>query len=177
MQNSQLVHPYLDQAYSCIKNIYRWDIFFWGLEVGGPSQRDQRGVGPAVCWNWGEWGLKEYKWNGSFLVCSFELVVRYKRFLSCLAALFRPVQKFVLTVHFFNLCVPNAQQPGQAVVQSRLSMNVCLRSQPSRAGQDQGVTKRCRLSCLTNSALVQYMSPNARGGGGELRGLSQWVQL
>ncbi len=75
MKNSQLVHPYLDQAYSCIKNIYRWDILFRVLEVGGPSQRDQRGMGPAVCWNWGEWGLKEYKWNGSFLVCSFELVV------------------------------------------------------------------------------------------------------
>ncbi len=35
---------------------------------------------------------------------------------------------------------------------------------------DQGVTKRCRLSSLTN------MSSNA-GGGCELRGLSQWVQL
>ncbi len=33
---------------------------------------------------------------------------------------------------------------------------------------NQEVTKRCRLSWLTNSALVQYMSPNARverGGG------------
>jgi hypothetical protein len=34
----------------------------------------------------------------------------------------------------------------------------------------QGVTKRCRLSWMTNSALV--LSPNA-GGGVELRGLSQ----
>ncbi len=38
----------------------------------------------------------------------------------------------------------------------------------------QGVTKRCCLCWLTNCALVLYMSPNA--GGGELRGLSQWVQ-
>jgi hypothetical protein len=38
----------------------------------------------------------------------------------------------------------------------------------------QKVTKRCRPSWLTNSALV-HLSPNA--GGGELRGLSQWVQL
>jgi hypothetical protein len=30
---------------------------------------------------------------------------------------------------------------------------------------DQGVTKRYRLSWLTNNALV-YMSPNAEGGGG-----------
>jgi hypothetical protein len=34
---------------------------------------------------------------------------------------------FSLTVHFFNLCVPIAQQPGQAVVQGRPSLNVCLR--------------------------------------------------
>jgi hypothetical protein len=38
----------------------------------------------------------------------------------------------------------------------------------------QGVTKRCRRSWLTNSALVY--EPKC-GGGGELRGLSQWVQL
>ncbi len=33
---------------------------------------------------------------------------------------------FPPTVHYFNLCVPIAQQPGQAVVQGRLSLNVCL---------------------------------------------------
>ncbi len=37
-----------------------------------------------------------------------------------------------------------------------------------------GVTKRCRLAWRTNSALVY--EPNC-GGGGELRGLSQWVKL
>ncbi len=42
-------------------------------------------------------------------------------------------------------------------------------------GPPQRVTKRCRLSWLTNIA-PSYMSPNA-GGGGKLRGLSQWVQL
>ncbi len=35
---------------------------------------------------------------------------------------------FFLTVHYFNFCVPIAQQPGQAVVLARLSLNVCLRS-------------------------------------------------
>jgi hypothetical protein len=35
---------------------------------------------------------------------------------------------FFLTVHYFNLFVPIAQQSGQAVVQSRLSLKVCLRS-------------------------------------------------
>jgi hypothetical protein len=36
---------------------------------------------------------------------------------------------------------------------------------PSMLTKHQGVTKRCRLSWLTNSALVQYMSPNEGGGG------------
>ncbi len=40
----------------------------------------------------------------------------------------------------------------------------------------QGIAKRCRQSGLTNSVLPPYLSTIA-GGGGELRGLSQWVQL
>ncbi len=46
----------------------------------------------------------------------------------------------------------------------------------SRVKQDciQGVTRRCRLSWLTNGAIVY--EPKF-GGGGELRGLSQWIQL
>ncbi len=35
---------------------------------------------------------------------------------------------FFLNVHYFMLCVPIAQQPGQAVVQGRLSLNVRLRA-------------------------------------------------
>ncbi len=31
------------------------------------TQRDYIGVAPADSWNWGKWGLKEYKWKGSFL--------------------------------------------------------------------------------------------------------------
>jgi hypothetical protein len=34
---------------------------------------------------------------------------------------------FSFIVHFFNLCVPFTQQPGQSVVQGRLSLYVCLR--------------------------------------------------
>ncbi len=45
-----------------------------------------------------------------------------------LGALVSPVEKFFLTVHYSNLCVPIALQPGQAVVRGRLSLNVCLRS-------------------------------------------------
>ncbi len=49
-------------------------------------------------------------------------------FYPALAALVNSVQNiFILTVHYFKLCVPFAQQPGKAVVQGRLSLNVCLR--------------------------------------------------
>ncbi len=43
-------------------------------------------------------------------------------------------------------------------------------------GLHQEVTKRCRLSLLTNSVLV-YESKRGGGGGIAGRGLSQWVQL
>ncbi len=42
-------------------------------------------------------------------------------------------------------------------------------------GSVQGVTKRCRLFWLDNSALVY--EPKCGGSEGELRGLSRWVQL
>jgi hypothetical protein len=52
-------------------------------------------------------------------------LVRY--FFPALVAFVSPVQNiFFLTVH--NLCVPLAQQAGQAVVHGRLSLNVCLRA-------------------------------------------------
>jgi hypothetical protein len=41
----------------------------------------------------------------------------------------------------------------------------------------QEVTKRCRLSWLTNSALVYEPKCRGRGLGGELWCLSQWIQL
>jgi hypothetical protein len=54
-----------------------------------------------------------------------------------LAALVSPVQNIsFLTVHYFKSYVPVAQQPGQAVVQGRLSLNVCLRLRTRKtAGQ------------------------------------------
>ncbi len=55
-----------------------------------------------------------------------------------------------------------------------------FKSKRTKGGQH-GVTKRCRLSWLTNSALVALVySLNGGGGvrhGKGLRGLSQWVQL
>ncbi len=50
---------------------------------------------------------------------------------------------------------------------------MCTTELGTGEGEDQGVTTRCRLSWLTNSALASY----AGGGGLRLRGLSQWVQL
>jgi hypothetical protein len=57
------------------------------------------------------------------------------RLLSCLGcSTVGPVQNiFSSPVHYFNLCVPIAQQPGQAVAQGRLSLNVCLRLHPTLA--------------------------------------------
>jgi hypothetical protein len=74
--------------------------------VGRPNQRDHGG--PAGCWNWGKRGHMKYKWKGTNVGSLFFSV-----------ALVSPVQNiFFLTVH--NLCVPLAQQPGQAVVHGRL---------------------------------------------------------
>ncbi len=57
------------------------------------------------------------------------LVVPVRDFHPVLAAMVSPVQSiFFLIVHCFNLWVPIAQKPGQAVVQGRLSLNVRLRS-------------------------------------------------
>ncbi len=48
-------------------------------------------------------------------------------FFPAFAALVGPVQGiFFLAVHYVNSIVPIAQQAGQAVVQGRLSLNLCL---------------------------------------------------
>ncbi len=53
--------------------------------------------------------------------------VSMRDFDPALAALVSPMQNiFVLTVHYFTLCVPIAQQTGQPVVQGRLSLNMCI---------------------------------------------------
>ncbi len=44
---------------------------------------------------------------------------------------------------------------------------------PVNKRKKQGVTKRCRLSWLTNNALVY----ESNAGGGGFRGISQWEQL
>jgi hypothetical protein len=52
-------------------------------------------------------------------------------FCSALAALVGPVLNiFFLPVHYFNSFVPVAQQAGQAAVPGRLSLSMCLWSEP-----------------------------------------------
>ncbi len=60
------------------------------------------GEDPADCWNWGEWGLKKYKWKGprpSLVGFFFGLSCRYMRFLFCLGCSSQPSTKY-----FFLLC-------------------------------------------------------------------------
>ncbi len=50
-----------------------------------------------------------------------------KDFCPALAAIVSPAQNVIfLTVHFFTLLVPIAQQPGQAGVLGRLSLCLCI---------------------------------------------------
>jgi hypothetical protein len=56
---------------------------------------------------------------------AYRAITRY--FCSALAALVGPVQNiFSLVVHYFNSYAPIVQQAGQAVVQGRLSLRMCL---------------------------------------------------
>ncbi len=78
------------------------------------NQRYQREVARPC---WGKWGLKEYKWKGTSLVCSLGVSCRYKRLLSCLGCSCQPSTiHFFLTAHYFNLCV--AQLPSNLGRQS-----------------------------------------------------------
>ncbi len=51
------------------------------------------------CWNWGEWGLKEYKWKGSFL--GWACRAGYKRFLSGLGSSSRPSAKYLFPLFIY----------------------------------------------------------------------------
>jgi hypothetical protein len=63
--------------------------------------------------------------RGPSLVGSLGSSCRTRDFYPVLAAVVSPVQNILfLAVHYFNLCVPIAQQPGQEVVQGRLSLCV-----------------------------------------------------
>ncbi len=92
------------------------------------NQRDQRGVAPTdyaeIEANGDLWSTNE---GCPSLVGSLGSSCRYRRFLSCLGCSGQPNTKvFFLTVHYFNLRVPIAQQPGQAVVLGRLSLSPIL---------------------------------------------------
>ncbi len=81
-------------------------------------------------------------------------------FYPALAALISPVQRnFFLTIHYFNLGVHIAQQLGQAVVQGRLFLNVCLRPRlEDEAGYGVGLSYRpASLYCFAG----RYDNPDA----------------
>ncbi len=88
-------------------------------------QRDQRGVAPADCWNWGKWRLI---WKGSFRDWFVGLVVPVQEIfvLPWLLLLAQYKMFFFLTAHSFTSFVPIAQQAWQAVVPRRMSSNMCL---------------------------------------------------
>ncbi len=117
---------------------------------------------------------------------------RARDFCSVLAALVGPVQNIFSPP--YTILFPLSPSPSKLGRQSCwvACLLICVSDSPFHhrwknekgkdvlegvqvVGKRQRVTKRCRLSLLTNSAL-SYTSPNARGLGG-LRGLSQWVQL
>ncbi len=71
-------------------------------------------------------GLKGYKLKRSFIVRFVGLVVPVQDNFILPWHLWSAQYNFFLTVHYFNLCVPIAQLPGQTAVQGRLSLYVCL---------------------------------------------------
>ncbi len=82
-------------------------------------------MAPGYCWNWGEWGLKEYKWKW-FLVC-WACRSGTRDFCSA----YRPSKKyFFLTIHYFNsfflIEQLAGQAAGQAAVPGLLSFSMCL---------------------------------------------------
>ncbi len=81
-------------------------------------QRDQRGVAPAGCWNWGKMEAQgvQMKVGLPWLFVGLVMPVLETFFYPALAALFSPVQNiFFLTVHYiFQLKCPHrpASWPG-----------------------------------------------------------------
>jgi hypothetical protein len=74
--------------------------------------------------SWDLWSTNE---GGPSLIGSFCSSCIYERFLSCLAALVSPVKNvFLLTVHYFTLCLSIAKQPGQAVVCRTACLLICV---------------------------------------------------
>ncbi len=62
----------------------------------------QTGVAPADCWNWGKWGLMEYKSRGPFLALFVGLAEKYFSSPCCSVS---PVRNmFFLNVDYFTWC-------------------------------------------------------------------------
>ncbi len=81
----------------------------WPHDLVPPRPRETReGVAPAACWNWGELGLKEYKWKRSFLGWFVGLVVPEQE-ISVQAWLLSPQYKMFFSTRaqngFVILCI------------------------------------------------------------------------
>jgi hypothetical protein len=81
---------------------------------------------------------------------------------------------FFLTEHYFNLCVPVAQQTGQAVVQGRLSLNVCLRATLYLLHRERKKRERSRMV-----AFLAVLAGKGEGGKEVVRtkGSCAWVSF
>ncbi len=65
------------------------------------------------CWNWGEWGLKEYKCKGFFLGWFFGLVVTARDLCSALAALVSTVQNIFFHNVYYSISIPFSPSPSK----------------------------------------------------------------
>jgi hypothetical protein len=101
-------------------------ITFSVLTLFSNQRLQERGVAPADCWNWGEWGLGTNE-RGPSLVGLLGLSCQYKRFLSFLGCFSWPSTKYFSHRTLFQSSDPIAQQAGQAVVLGRQSLStVCV---------------------------------------------------
>ncbi len=69
-------------------------------------------VAPAGCWNWGEWGFKEYKWKVSFLGWFVGLIVPWQEIFVCLGCSSRPSTKYFFSSSY-TFSIPVSQSPSK----------------------------------------------------------------
>jgi hypothetical protein len=89
------------------------------------------------------------------------------------------IKYFFLTVHYFNSCVPPAQQPAQAVVQGRLSLDVWSPAArvPLKRGRDQRKARHQRENHKLSLRGSEYGSVDGSGGRGGMFARNSRVSL
>ncbi len=114
---------YIEEKYSCIN-------------MKSPTNYSNQGRTPFICTLLVHICPRFQRSAGAtplwFVHWACRAICSTREFCPDLAALINPVQKISFpTAHFFTLFVLIAQQPGQAVVPGRLSLNMYLRLWPS----------------------------------------------